>query len=164
VSVETLVGYGRTPHLPFLKRPGKEDEEATLRAMDISGVTEFRKRALSSLSGGQLQRVWIAMALAQDTDLLLLDEPTTWLDVRYQIEILKLIRRLNEAHGITIALILHDINQAIYYSDEIIGLKNGKVVGRGSPDEIITDEFISDIYGLRLETVRVNKRDFVLQI
>lgn len=95
-------------------------------AMEVTRTEKYRNRPVSKLSGGQRQRVWIAMALAQDTELLLLDEPTTYLDVRYQIQILQLVRRLNEEYGLTIVMVLHDINQALYYSDEILAMKEGK--------------------------------------
>lgn len=97
------------------------------------------------------------MALAQDTELLLLDEPTTYLDVRYQIQILQLVRRLNEEYGLTIVMVLHDINQALYYSDEILAMKEGKMIGQGVPEEILTEELLEEIYGVRLPVLRWKK-------
>ncbi|MDR1217545.1 MAG: ABC transporter ATP-binding protein, partial [Oscillospiraceae bacterium] len=164
VTVETLVSYGRTPFLSLFERAGDEDVRIVERAMDIADVADFRDRKLSSLSGGQRQRVWIAMALAQDTETMLLDEPTTWLDIKYQIEILRLIRRLNEEYGVTIVMVLHDINQAMRYSDEIIGLKEGRVAARGAPEDIVTPDFIEEIYGVRLDMPETAGGRFVLQV
>ncbi|MDR1042666.1 MAG: ABC transporter ATP-binding protein, partial [Clostridiales Family XIII bacterium] len=106
----------------------------------------------------------IAMALAQDTETMLLDEPTTWLDIKYQVEILRLIRRLNEEYGVTIVMVLHDINQAMRYSDEIIGLKDGRVAARGAPDDVVTPDFIEEIYGVRLDMPETAGGRFVLQV
>ncbi|MDR1293316.1 MAG: ABC transporter ATP-binding protein [Clostridiales Family XIII bacterium] len=164
VTVETLVSYGRTPFLSFFEKAGDEDGRIIERAMDIADVADFRDRKLSSLSGGQRQRVWIAMALAQDTDTMLLDEPTTWLDIKYQVEILRLIRRLNEEYGVTIVMVLHDINQAMRYSDEIIGLKDGRVAARGAPEDVVTPDFIEEIYGVRLDMPETAGGRFVLQL
>ena len=126
-------------------------------------------RKISKPSGlkavwGTKARVWIAMALAQDTELLLLDEPTTYLDVRYQIQILQLVRRLNEEYGLTIVMVLHDINQALYYSDEILAMKEGKMIGQGVPEEILTEELLEEIYGVRLPVFTVEKKPFILAV
>jgi iron complex transport system ATP-binding protein len=164
VTVESLVSYGRTPFLSFFERIGANDQKLIERAMKIADVTKFRDRKLASLSGGQRQRAWIAMALAQDTDTILLDEPTTWLDIRYQIQILRLIRRLNQEFGTTVVMVLHDMNQAIQYSDEIIGLKDGKICGHGRPEEIVTEDFIEDVYGIRLKTAAYGGSKFVIQV
>lgn len=164
ITVEKLVGYGRTPFVSFMRRMGDEDEELVDWAMEITDVKKYRGRAVARLSGGQRQRVWIAMALAQNTRLLFLDEPTTYLDIRYQIQILNLIRRLNREFGITIVMVLHDMNQAIHYSDEVIGLKDGVIAARGAPQEVITPETIEAIYGIRLEVVKSGERQFVLQV
>jgi len=150
VTVEALASYGRTPFLSFFERLGAEDQRIIERAMEIADVTKFRDRKLATLSGGQRQRAWIAMALAQDTDTMLLDEPTTWLDVRYQVQILRLVRRLNREFGTTVVMVLHDMNQAVQYSDEIVGLKDGKICGHGRPEEIVTEDFIEEVYGIRL--------------
>ena len=104
------------------------------------------------------------MALAQDTELLLLDEPTTYLDVRYQIQILQLVRRLNKEYGLTIVMVLHDINQALYYSDEILAMKEGKMIGQGVPEEILTEELLEEIYGVRLPVFTVEKKPFILAV
>ena len=119
---------------------------------------------VSRLSGGQRQRVWIAMALAQNTRILFLDEPTTYLDIRYQIEILELVKRLNREFGITIVMVLHDINQAIYFSDAVIGLKDGVVAVEGRPEEVIGRESIRQLYGIGLDVAEIDGKKFVLTV
>ena len=163
-TVETLVSYGRTPYVRLGKKLDKEDQKYMDWAMEVTGITELRQREISTLSGGQKQRVWIAMALAQNTDILLLDEPTTYLDIRYQIEILKLIQKLNREYGITIVMILHDMNQAIHYSDEIIGLRQGKVHIMGEPAKVVTRKALQELYGVELDVVDLEKGKFVLAV
>lgn len=133
-------------------------------ALEVTNLTEYRDREVSRLSGGQRQRVWIAMALCQGTKTLFLDEPTTYLDIRYQIEILQLVKKLNQEFGITIIMVLHDINQAIAYSDNVIGMKDGKVLVEGDPEEVITEESIRELYGIELGVTRVDGRKFVLAV
>lgn len=164
ITVERLVSFGRTPHLGMMGIRGEEDERYVNWAMEVTNVSQFRERELSRLSGGQRQRVWIAMALAQGTEILFLDEPTTYLDIRYQIEILELVRKLNREFGMTIVMILHDINQSIYFSDKIIGLAGGKVIVEGEPEEVITEESIHALYGIDLKVARVDGRKFVLTV
>ena len=130
----------------------------------MTSLTEYRDREISRLSGGQRQRVWIAMALCQGTRTLFLDEPTTYLDIRYQIEILQLVRKLNREYGITIIMVLHDINQAIAYSDNIIGLKDGVVLVEGEPKEVITEETIHRLYGIELGVTCIDGQKFVLAV
>ena len=125
---------------------------------------KYRNREVSRLSGGQRQRVWIAMALAQNTRILFLDEPTTYLDIRYQIEILELVKRLNREFGITIVMVLHDINQAIYFSDAVIGLKDGVVAVEGRPEEVIGRESIRQLYGIGLDVAEIDGKKFVLTV
>lgn len=157
LSVEKLVGYGRTPyHTMGLSPDPKEDEEKIRRALEITHTYKHRDKPVSELSGGQKQRVWIAMALAQDTRVLFLDEPTTYLDIRYQLEILELVKKLNKEFDITIVMVLHDINQTIYFSDKIIGLQGGHVAIEGAPDQVITEESIQKLYGVHLMVTRVN--------
>ncbi|WP_304508112.1 ABC transporter ATP-binding protein [Anaerotignum sp.] len=162
LTVEKLIGYGRIAQSRFRKKDKEEDEKLIQWAMDITGVKNFKNKQLSDLSGGQRQRVWIAMALAQNTKILFLDEPTTYLDIRYQIEILKLIKQLNVEFGITIVAVLHDINQAIHYSDEILAMKDGKIIAQGSPKEIATEKILRDIYDIDLKVETVGKDIFVL--
>lgn len=164
ITVERLVSFGRTPHLGMMGIRGEEDERYVNWAMEVTNVSQFRERELSRLSGGQRQRVWIAMALAQGTEILFLDEPTTYLDIRYQIEILELVRKLNREFGMTIVMVLHDINQSIYFSDKIIGLAGGKVIVEGEPEEVITEESIHALYGIDLKVARVDGRKFVLTV
>ena len=132
--------------------------------MEVTGVSEFAKRQISNLSGGQRQRVWIAMALAQNTKILLLDEPTTYLDVRYQIEILRLVKKLNTEYGITIIMVLHDINQSIAYSDCIIAMKDGKILAEGNPNDVINEELIKNVYGIELSVKRIGENKVVLTV
>lgn len=122
-------------------------------ASESGGIAAFRRSA---------QRVWIAMALAQNTKLLFLDEPTTYLDIRYQIQILELVQKLNREFGITILMVLHDMNQAIYFSDRVIGLKDGRICMEGDPEEVVTADKIEEIYDIRLSVETINGRKFVL--
>lgn len=164
ITVEQLVSYGRTPHLSVLGTLRKEDYEIVDWAIEVMEIEGYRDRRIMDLSGGQRQRVWIAMALAQKTELLFLDEPTTYLDIRYQIELLNKIQRLNREFGITVVMVLHDMNHAIYYSDYIIGLKGGHIAVEGEPDKVITSDSIYSIYGIRLEMVQVANKNIVLNV
>jgi iron complex transport system ATP-binding protein len=121
--------------------------------MDMMGITELANRHLDELSGGQRQRVWIAMALAQQTDILFLDEPTTFLDITYQVEILDLLTDLNRKYGTTIVMVLHDINLAARYADYIFALRKGELIAEGRPSEIITDELIKEIFELNCTVI-----------
>ena len=140
ITVWDLVSRGRFPYQTFLKGMSKEDFEAVEEALEIMGVSELANRCVDELSGGQRQRVWIAMALAQQTDILLLDEPTTYLDIAYQVEILDLLTDLNRKRNTTIVMVLHDINLSARYADYIFALRKGKLIKQGSPDEVITSE------------------------
>ena len=148
ITAADLVGRGRFPHHTFLKGWTKKDYEAVAEAMEIMNITEFANCHIDELSGGQRQRVWIAMALAQQTDILLLDEPTTYLDITYQVEILDLLTDLKKKHGTTIVMVLHDINLSARYADHIFALHKGKLVAEGTPAEVITSSLIKDIFGL----------------
>ncbi len=155
LTVERLVGYGRLPYCSIFRlRLDAENQRQVDRALALTDLTDLRDHPLGTLSGGQRQRAFIAMALAQNTRLLFLDEPTSALDVRYQVEVLQLLRRLNREQGITIIMVLHDINQAIQYSDEIIGLQNGRPVFQGAPETVITPESVRALYGIELPVVR----------
>lgn len=164
ITVEQLVSLGRTPHKKMMQAATSEDEEKVEWAMEVTNLLQYRNREVSRLSGGQRQRVWIAMALAQGTKTLFLDEPTTYLDIRYQIEILQLVQRLNREFNITIIMVLHDINQAIVYSDQVIGLKDGKVLIEGAPQDVITKDSIQELYGIELEVTEVEGQKFVLAV
>jgi len=148
ITVADLVGRGRFPHHSFLKGWSKKDYEAVAEAMEMMNITEFGDRHIDELSGGQRQRVWIAMALAQQTDILFLDEPTTYLDITYQVEILDLLTDLNRKYGTTIVMVLHDINLSARYADYIFALHEGQLVAEGTPSDIITNGLIKDIFAL----------------
>lgn len=146
LTVERLVSYGRLPHRSFLGQASEEDEKAIEEALTSTNLQQKRTQRLNQLSGGEKQRVWIAMALAQQTPILFLDEPTTFLDMYYQIEILELVKALNREHDMTIVMVLHDINQAIRYSDRIIVMKAGEIVASGTPEAVITKEIVKETY------------------
>ena len=148
LPVEKLTGYGRIPYKNLFSSTTAEDEQAVEWALECTNLTDKRKVPIDELSGGQMQRVWIAMALAQKTPFLFLDEPTTYLDIYYQYELLELIKSLNRTHGMSIVMVLHDINQAIRYSDTIIAMKNGEIVVKGAPSEVITAQTVKEIYGV----------------
>ena len=165
LTVEKLVSYGRLPyHSIFRAGLDEKNQKQVERAMHLTGLTELRDRRIGTLSGGQRQRAFIAMALAQNTKLLFLDEPTTSLDVRYQVEILRLVERLNREQGMTIVMVLHDINQALAYSDEIIGLKDGRVAVQGAPEDVIDSESLQTLYGIRLPVFRAEGRLCVMAV
>lgn len=149
LTVEKLVMFGRMPYSSLLKKKTEEDEQAVTWALECTNLLGKRENDLTALSGGERQRVWIAMALAQRSEMLCLDEPTTYLDIYYQIELLELVKHLNEKFGLTIVMVLHDINQAIQYSDHIILMKAGQIVAEGQPKEVITPEVIQDVYGVK---------------
>src|SRR5690625_1764722 len=139
MTIERLVSYGRLPYKTMFKTDKATDDAAVTWALKVTNLVEHKHITMDALSGGQRQRVWIAMALAQQTPYLFLDEPTTYLDIYYQYELLELIKRLNEEHGLTIVMVSHDINQAIRYSDSIITMKAGQVMIKGHPKEVITN-------------------------
>jgi iron complex transport system ATP-binding protein len=148
MTVEKLASFGRLPHRSLFAQSGTEDEQAIEWALTCTNLQTKRSKMIDQLSGGERQRVWIAMALAQRTPILFLDEPTTYLDIYYQFEILDLIKSLNAEHSLTIVMVLHDINQAIRYSDNIIIMKDGEIAMKGGPHEVITEETIKFIYGV----------------
>lgn len=148
ITVADLVGRGRFPHQKVLSGWSKKDYDAVAQAMEIMKITELANHNIDELSGGQRQRVWIAMALAQQTDILFLDEPTTFLDITYQVEILDLLTDLNQKHNTTIVMVLHDINLSARYADYIFAMREGQLVAEGIPSKIITSHIIKDIYGL----------------
>jgi iron complex transport system ATP-binding protein len=148
ISVSELVGRGRFPHRGFLQGWTKNDYEAIAEAMDAMGVSELADRSVDELSGGQRQRVWIAMTLAQRTDILLLDEPTTYLDVAHQIEILDMLTELNRKRGTTIVMVLHEVNLAARYADYLFAMRGGALIASGSPGEIFTDALVREVFEL----------------
>ncbi|EST25067.1 ABC transporter ATP-binding protein [Streptomyces niveus] len=148
ITVADLVSRGRQPHQHWWQQWSEEDERAVTEAMARTDVTDLAERSVDELSGGQRQRVWIAMALAQETDLLLLDEPTTFLDIAHQVEVLDLVRRLNHEQGRTVVIVLHDLNQAARYADHLVAMKSGRIVAEGHPREIVTAELVREVFGL----------------
>ncbi|MCZ4541757.1 ABC transporter ATP-binding protein [Dietzia maris] len=148
ITVSDLVGRGRNPHQGILSRWSRDDDEAVAAALEATGTLKLADRAVDELSGGQRQRVWIAMALAQNTDLLLLDEPTTFLDVAHQVEVLDLLVDLNRDRGTTIVMVLHDLNLAARYADHLVALADGRVHCSGAPDEVLTPEMVRAVFGL----------------
>lgn len=148
ITVADLVSRGRFPYQNFLGQLTKADYSAISAAMEAMGILDLADKPVESLSGGQRQRVWIALVLAQDTDILLLDEPTTYLDIAYQVEILDCLERLNQVKKTTIVAILHDINLSIRYADHIFAMKGGKLIAEGAPRDIITQDLMKKIYGL----------------
>ena len=148
ITVADLVARGRYPHQSMLRQWSADDEAAVLAAMAATKVTALAHRLVDELSGGQRQRVWVAMVLAQQTDLLLLDEPTTFLDITHQIDLLELMSDLNRRNGQTIVAVLHDLNHACRYASHIIAMRDGAVVAEGAPREIITAELVEAVFGL----------------
>ncbi|NGN64844.1 ABC transporter ATP-binding protein [Streptomyces sp. A7024] len=153
ITVGDLVGRGRQPHQSWWQQWSEADEAAVTTAMAHTDITELAERPVDELSGGQRQRVWIAMALAQETDLLLLDEPTTYLDISHQVEVLDLIRQLavpgeRRPHGRTVVAVLHDLNQAARYADHLVAMKSGRIVAEGPPGKVVTPELMREVFGL----------------
>jgi len=151
LSVEELVTHGRYPHRGFFETLTDEDREAIDRAIELAGVDHLRERDLGSLSGGQKQLVWIAMILAQDADVLLLDEPTTFLDLHHQLEVMEIVETLRDRSDITIVVVLHDIEQAARLADRMVALKDGEVRARGSPEEVVSEELLADVFEIDAE-------------
>ena len=153
VTVRELVGYGRYPHQGLWREKSTEDKSAIDWAIAVTGLEALAERAVDSLSGGERQRAWIALALAQKTQVLLLDEPTTFLDIHHQLEILSLVRSLNQQAGITVGWVLHDLNQAAAYSDRLIFFRQGEVVAAGSPWEVMTPDIVREVFGVEMTII-----------
>jgi iron complex transport system ATP-binding protein len=153
ITVADLVGRGRYPRQGWIRQWTKGDDEAIADAMMSTDVLEIADRPIDELSGGQRQRVWIAMALAQETDILLLDEPTTFLDLTHQFEVLDLLVDLNKRDQRTIVIVLHDLNQACRFGDHLIAMKDGAIVAEGNPSEVITEQVVQDIFGLAVKVI-----------
>lgn len=154
ITVRELVAYGRFPHQGLLRSASRDDREAIDWALHVTKLDGMHDREVDTLSGGERQRAWIAMALAQKTDVLLLDEPTTYLDIHYQMEVLSLVRDLNQQHGITVGWVLHDLNQAAAYSDKIVMLKQGRVHCQGHPHTVMTPASIQDVFNIDCCVIR----------
>jgi len=151
ITVEDLVYHGRYPHRGFFESVTDEDEAAVDRAIDLAGCDHLRDREVGSLSGGQKQLAWIAMVLAQDTDVLLLDEPTTFLDLHHQLEVMEIIETLRDESDITIVVVLHDIEQAARLADRMVALKEGEIQARGEPEEVVTERLLADVFEIEAE-------------
>jgi iron complex transport system ATP-binding protein len=152
--VRDLVGRGRHPHQRWFSQWSEHDEEIVTLALELTDTTDLRDRPLETLSGGQRQRAWIAMTLAQDTDMMLLDEPTTFLDLAHQVEVLDLVTRLNRDRGRTVAMVLHDLNLAARYSDVIVVMKEGAIVATGTPSQVFTAGMLRSVFGLEAEVLQ----------
>jgi iron complex transport system ATP-binding protein len=153
ISVADLVSRGRFPHQKLLRQWSADDEAAVAEAMRCTGVAELAGRLVDELSGGQRQRVWVAMVLAQQTPLLLLDEPTTYLDIAHQVELLDLFAMLNRERDHTVVAVLHDLNHACRYADEIIVMESGRIVAQGDPRSVITADLVASVYGLQCQII-----------
>lgn len=153
LTVIDLVNRGRSPHQTWWRQWSKADEQAVHGALAATGMTDLANRAVDELSGGQRQRAWIAMAVAQGTPVLLLDEPTTYLDLAHQVDVLDLITDLNRRESRTIVMVLHDLNQACRYADHVIAMKAGHIVAEGAPADVITAQAVEEIFDLRCQVM-----------
>lgn len=153
ITVADLVSRGRFPHQKVLRQWSSDDERAVVDAMRSTGVTELAGRLVDELSGGQRQRVWVAMVLAQQTPLILLDEPTTYLDIAHQVELLDLFAMLNRRHNRTVVAVLHDLNHACRYADQIVMMKAGRIVAQGLPAQVVTEDLVEAVYGLKCQII-----------
>lgn len=165
LTVEEVVRFGRMPYQSQFSANVEQDEKAVARALKITQLYSLKDRPIGQMSGGQRQRVFIAMAIAQETEILCLVEPTTYLDVKHQLYILKLVQMLHETYGTTVIMVLHDINQALAYSDEIVALSpTGRKLVQGPPQKVITADLIEKIYDIPLPIINVGGRPFVLAV
>lgn len=151
--VEDLVARGRFPHQRLFQQWSSDDEAAVEQALALTRTDELRKRPVDELSGGQRQRVWVAMALAQDTPLLLLDEPTTYLDIAHQMELLELVKELNTAQSRTVVMVLHDLNQACRYGHHLVAMREGAIVAEGAPAAVVTPATVADVFGIEARII-----------
>ena len=166
ITVADLIARGRFPYRKAFKPLSNEDLSVINRAMEMTNITDLADRFVDELSGGQRQRVWIAMALAQDTDILLLDEPTTYLDIAYQVEVLDILTDLNIKYSTTIVMVLHDINLSCRYADYLFAIKNGRLIAEGKPENILNDKLIKDIYNMEAKIITdpVSKSPMIVPI
>ena len=159
IDVKTLVSYGRYPYLKRGRGMTKADGDIVSNVLEMTGLERLATQPLSTLSGGERQRAWIAMTVAQEPEILVLDEPTTYLDIGYQIEVLELVKRLNKTLGITILMVLHDLNLAARYSDILAAIKGGRVFGSGSPYEMLTVQNLKELFGIDADIIRDDEHD-----
>jgi iron complex transport system ATP-binding protein len=164
VTVADLVTRGRHPHRVWFRQWSADDETVVGDAMDWTGVRDLADRSVDELSGGQRQRAWIAMALAQGTDLLLLDEPTTHLDLAHAVDVLDLVDRLNAERGRTVVMVLHDLNLAARYADRLVAMRDGRIVAQGPPRDVLTEDLLREVFGLRARVVPDPVSDGVLVV
>lgn len=157
IDVKTLVSYGRFPYMKMGRSLTGDDNEAIDEAIAFTGLTPYKERIVSSLSGGERQRAWIAMTVCRRPKVLILDEPTTYLDISYQVEVLELVKRLNEEKGVTIIMVLHDLNLAARYSDLLYVIKDGGVYLKGAPAEVLTAENIRDVFEIEADVFKDEK-------
>jgi len=153
ITVADLVARGRYPHQGLLRQWSNADEAAVTDAMTATNIADLASRYVDELSGGQRQRVWLAMALAQQTSIMLLDEPTTFLDIAHQVEVLDLCAELHEHHGRTLVVVLHDLNHACRYAKHLIAMRDGRILAQGDPSQIVTAELVDDVFGLRCRII-----------
>ncbi|MBU5298842.1 ABC transporter ATP-binding protein [Clostridium sporogenes] len=154
MTIRRIVGFGRNPHKAWFESLNKEDEEIIDWALENTNLKHMENKKITSVSGGERQRTWLAMALAQKPKVLLLDEPTTYLDINNQIEILELVRQLNENLKLTVVMVLHDLNQAAKYSNRVLVLKNGEIQALGKPEEILNKKLIRDVYSVDMNILK----------
>ncbi|MGM9924735.1 MAG: ABC transporter ATP-binding protein [Bacillus sp. (in: firmicutes)] len=153
LTVYDLIAYGRTPYQSGFSRLNKHDREMIEWALEVTALSDLRDRDVDTLSGGQRQRAWIAMSIAQETDLLLLDEPTTYLDLAHQLEVLQLLDRLNKEQQRTIVMVIHDLNHASRYAGHLVAMKQGAIIKEGGPDEVIAPSVLRDVFHIDAEVV-----------
>uniref|UniRef100_A0ACD5H1K5 ABC transporter ATP-binding protein n=1 Tax=Desertifilum tharense IPPAS B-1220 TaxID=1781255 RepID=A0ACD5H1K5_9CYAN len=153
LTVKELVAQGRYPYQSWLQQWSSEDEQQVTQALALTGMTPLANQSVDTLSGGQRQRAWLAMALAQNTDILLLDEPTTFLDLAHQVEVLDLLYELNRSQNRTVVMVLHDLNQACRYADFLVAVHRGQVYTQGTPEQVMTEAMVRDVFGLECRIV-----------
>ncbi|MFB9885867.1 ABC transporter ATP-binding protein [Balneatrix alpica] len=154
LRVEELIAFGRYPHQGWFRRLSREDELAIEEAMARTELTALRQQPLEQLSGGEMQRCWLAMVLAQASDYLLLDEPTSWLDMHHQLGLLRIVRELNQDKGCTIIWVLHELDQARHFSDEVVLLDRGRLVASGAPQQVLSPDVIAKVFGVRMKQLQ----------
>ena len=153
ITVVDLVGRGRHPHHTLVRRWSADDDASVLRALRATGTVRLAERHVDELSGGQRQRVWIALALAQETGIVLLDEPTTYLDVAHQVDVLDRLHDLNRDHGTTVVMVLHDLNLAARYADHVVAMRDGRLVAQGAPGDIVDEQFVAEVFALESRVI-----------
>ncbi|GAA2791177.1 ABC transporter ATP-binding protein [Saccharopolyspora taberi] len=153
LTVADLVARGRHPHQSWYRQWSSDDEAAVAEALGMTGIEDLADRTVDELSGGQRQRAWLSMALAQGTDLLLLDEPTTYLDLSHQVDVLDLIGRLHDDSGRTVVMVLHDLNLAARYADRLVAMRDGAIVAEGAPEEVLTERLLEEVFGLNARVI-----------